>query len=163
MMDIITNEIHTRSVYYRWNDVVQHFAVGRTYEIRIILYIFCISVFSWRLTFWTKQVLVYLPVTELSFDEYLHSSILAECQGTYRSCVEPANKTCLNMCKLDPAANLYIKVFLMSEASFIANWWRDPDFFHFCINHIPTKDKFRFISTGWVLCWKILDISCRNC
>ena len=46
MMDVITNEINTRSVYYRRDDVVQHFAVGRTYEIRIRLCIFSISVFS---------------------------------------------------------------------------------------------------------------------
>ena len=42
-----------------------------------------------------------LPVTELSFMLALHNSILAECQGTYRSCVEPASNTCLNMCRFD--------------------------------------------------------------
>ena len=82
-----------------------------------------------------------VPVTEWSLTAALQSSTLAECQGTYRSCVEPANKTCRNICKLDFCESWYIKVLRMSVASFKANWWRDPDFFHFCMNHIPVNKK----------------------
>ena len=77
----------------------------------------------------------------------LQSSIRAECQGTYRSWVDPASRTCLKACKLDLIDSWYMKVFLISVASLRASWCKDPDFFHFCMNHIPETLK---IPLKWV-------------
>ena len=79
-----------------------------------------------------------LPVTEVSFVAALHISILAECQGTYLSWVDPTKRTFLKWWMLDRSASWYRNVFRMSEASFKASWWSEPDFFHFCMNHRPS-------------------------
>ena len=57
--------------------------------------------------------------------------------STYLSCVEPARRTCLNLWRFDLRERRYMKVLRMSLASFRANWCREPDFFHFCMNHMP--------------------------
>ena len=51
--------------------------------------------------------------------------------------MEPARRTCLNLCRLDLSERRYMKVLRMSLASLRASWWREPDFFHFCMNHMP--------------------------
>ena len=100
---------------------------------------------------YTCIVLLVVPVTEWSLTAALHSSILAECQGTYRSCVEPASRTCLNICKLDFCDNWYIKVCRISVASFKASWCKLPDFFHFCMNHMPmlTRPELLYSVPRW--------------
>ena len=91
------------------------------------------------------------PVTEQSLTAVLQSSILAECQGTYLSWVEPARSTCLNMCRLDLSDSWYMNVFRMSAVSFKASWCNDPDFFHFCMNHMPEKWKCKWIQAQFHL------------
>ena len=120
------------STHYGWNNIVDHFFVCRTWKNNKINCYFYVK---------PHVNLKLLPVTEWSLIAVLHISILAECHGTYLSWVDPANKTCLNMCKFDLWDNWYMKVWRISVASFNANWCRDPDFFNFCMNHIPILTK----------------------
>ena len=77
------------------------------------------------------------PTTELSLTADLQSSTLAEWMGTYLSWEDPASRTLLNRWRLEFSDSLYMNVCLMSEWSFKANCWSDPDFFHLCITHMP--------------------------
>lgn len=103
-----------------------------------------------------------LPWSVESRTAALHSSIRAEWRGTYRSCALPHRRTCLNFSRLLFWLRRNMNDRLTSDASFMANCNNEPDFFNFCMNHIPGQDfitnVWKYICGLWRLIILLIDI-----
>ena len=84
----------------------------------------------------------------------------------YLSWVEPARRTCLNLWRFDLRERRYMNVLRMSLASFRANWCREPDFFHFCMNHMPEWRDEKGLTIkddiSGLMFWKRFSWLCRG-